>query len=103
MPDAACCVAKAAGEYDSTRGPAVVEANDNKIVYEITFNLLDAGLPMVDQGPQLIDNRDDTINIPIVPDNKGIGRRYPHKLVGVWLAINLTAHMPHGWHSYNLG
>ncbi len=74
---AACQIAKAAGECNGTRGPAVVEANDNKIVYEITFVLPDVGPPTVDQGAQLTDNRVDTINIPIVPDNKGVGQHYP--------------------------
>ncbi len=74
---AACQIAKDARERDGARGPAVVESNDNKIVYEIAFNLPDAGLPAADQGTQLADNRDDTINIPIVPGNKGVGQHYP--------------------------
>ena len=42
-------------------GPAVVEAEDNEIVYEITFNLPDAGLhPTVgDSAVVLGDDRND--------------------------------------------
>jgi hypothetical protein len=36
--------AQAAAAGDQQRGPALVEADDNKIVYEITFNLPNAGL-----------------------------------------------------------
>ncbi len=46
-------------------------------MFEITFNLPDAGLPAADQGTQLADNRDDTIDIPIVPYDEGVGQRYP--------------------------
>ncbi len=73
----ACQTAKDARERGGARGPAIVEADDNKIVYEITFDLPDAGLLAADQGAQLADNRDDTIDIPIVPDNEGVRRRYP--------------------------
>jgi hypothetical protein len=70
-------IAKDARERDGARGPAIVEADDNEIVNEITFDLPDAGLLAADQGTQLADNRDDTINIPIVPDDKGVGHCYP--------------------------
>jgi hypothetical protein len=32
---------------------------------------------MVDQGAQLADNRDDAINIPVVPEDKEAGKYYP--------------------------
>ncbi len=80
-PDARLCpayqIAEDAREHNGARGPAVVEANDNEIVYEVTFDLPDVDLPAADQGAQLADNRDDTINIPIVPDDEGVGRCYP--------------------------
>ncbi len=75
-----CHITKAAGEHDGTRGLAIVKADDNKIVYDITFDLPDAGLPMVDQGAQLADNRDDTINISLVPVNEGVRQPYPTSL-----------------------
>jgi hypothetical protein len=71
-------IAEDARERAGARGLAIVEADDNEIVYEITFDLPDAGLPAADsKGAQLADNRDDTINIPIVPDNKGVRQHYP--------------------------
>jgi hypothetical protein len=60
--------------------PAVV-ANENKIVYEITFDLLDARLPAPVPAPPLGDNRNDTITAPVIPDNRDIpvenSTRYP--------------------------
>ncbi len=47
---------------------------------EITFDLPDAGLPMVDKGAELADNRDNTIDTPVAPKdnmaNAG-GQCYP--------------------------
>jgi hypothetical protein len=64
---AACDIAVPEGEHNQLQGPALVEADDKEIVYEITFDLPDAGLPVVDEGAQLADNRDNTINTPVVP------------------------------------
>jgi hypothetical protein len=69
-------ITKDARERNGARGPAVVEADDNKIIYEITFDLPDEGLLAADQGAQLADTRDDTIDIPIVPEGKGVGQCY---------------------------
>jgi hypothetical protein len=50
--------------------PAVIEANEDKIVYKITFDLPDAGLPGEGQSQLQVplgNNRDDTTIAPIVP------------------------------------
>jgi hypothetical protein len=52
--------------------PGVVEAEENEIVYEITFDLSDAGLPAPASALPLGDNRNDTITAPVIPDNTDI-------------------------------
>ncbi len=50
--------------------PAVVEADDDNIVYKITFDLPNAGLPGEGQSQLQVplgNNRDDTTIAPIVP------------------------------------
>ena len=65
------CTATARVTADGTRS-AVVEADEDKIVYEITFDLPDAGLPAPAFTLPLGDNRNDTIIAPIIPDNMDI-------------------------------
>jgi hypothetical protein len=67
-------------KHNQLQGLALVEANDEEIVYEITFDLPDASLPMDDKGAELADSRDDTVNTPVVPkdDTANVGeQRYP--------------------------
>ena len=65
---------------DRTR-PAIVEANEDKIVYEIMFDLPEAGLPAPASDLPLGDNSNDMIIPPIMPDNMNIlvgdSSRYP--------------------------
>ena len=65
---------------DGTR-PAIVKANEDKIVYEITFDLPEAGLPAPALDLPLGDNRNDMIIPPIMQDNMNIlvgdSSRYP--------------------------
>jgi hypothetical protein len=56
----------------------LVEANDKEIVYEITFDLPNAGLPVDDEGAELADSRDNTIDTPVVTkdDTANAGGQY---------------------------
>ena len=56
---------------DGTR-PVVVEADKDEIIYEITFDLPDVGLPAPAHTLPLGDSQDDTIIPPIIPDNTDI-------------------------------
>ncbi len=58
----------AAAEHSA---PAVIESNEDKLVYEVTFELPDAGLvPIADNfAVPLGDDRDDTLVAPIVVDD----------------------------------
>ena len=51
--------------------PAVIESDEDELVYEVTFELPDAGLvPIADNfAVPLGDDRDDTLVAPIVVDN----------------------------------
>jgi len=85
------------------RGAAVVEADEDELVYEITFDIPDEGLLQVPVG----EDRDDTSSPVIALDNdKNHGgiqdvHCYPTQLAGVWSAINLTTHTHHEQRSYN--
>ena len=74
------CKAAARVAADGTI-PAVVEANEDKIVYKIMFDLPDAGLPAPAYNLPLRDNRNNTIIPPIIPNNRDIlvgdSSRYP--------------------------
>ena len=90
------CVAAARVAADGNR-PAVVEANEDKIMYKITFDLPDVGFPALALTLPLGDNRDNRIITPIIPDNMGIpvenSTRYPtqscRSAVGNQPVINL--------------
>ncbi len=58
----------AAAEHST---PAVIKSNEDEFVYEVTFELPDAGLvPIADNfAVPLGDDRDDTLVAPIVVDN----------------------------------
>jgi hypothetical protein len=64
-------------------GPAIIDAEDDKIVYELTFDLPDAGLPPADGDAAVVlgDDRNDNTAavIPVDTTAKGAatGRRYP--------------------------
>jgi len=82
------------------RGAAVVEADEDELVYEITFDVPDEGLLQMPLG----EDRDDTC-IPVVAlDNDETIQEFDairHELAGVWSAINLTTHTHHEQRSYN--
>ncbi len=74
----------ALGATAEHRAPAVIEGNEDELVYEITFELPDAGLvPIANDFDVLLgDDRDDTVVAPIVVDDvdtmEDLGaRRYP--------------------------
>jgi hypothetical protein len=61
-------------------GPTLVEADKDEIVYELTFDLRDAGLAPAFGAPgePLGDERDDTLVAAVPTDNDAsVGRRYP--------------------------
>jgi len=64
--------------------PPLVEANDDELVFEITFDIPEAGLlpPDGDPGESLGDESDDTL-IEAVPgaddETAAVGRRYPSR------------------------
>ncbi len=59
---------RAAAEHST---PAVIESNEDEVMYEVTFELPDAGLvPIADNfAVPLGDNRDNTLVTPIVVDD----------------------------------
>jgi hypothetical protein len=74
----------ALGAAAEHRAPAVIEGNKDELVYEITFELPNAGLVPIanDFDVPLGDDRDDTLVAPIVVDNFDAmedpgARRYP--------------------------
>ncbi len=81
--DAAGAIQQArANNLSQAQGPALVEADEDELVYEITFDIPDAGLLPADDDPgePLGDDMNDTL-VAAVPgaDNEGeaVGRRYP--------------------------
>ena len=52
--------------------PAVGETDEDEIVYKITFDLPDTGLPVPAPALPLGDNRNHTITAPVNPDNTDI-------------------------------
>ncbi len=63
-------------------GPALVEDNNDKIVYELTFNLLDAGLGVIESNIPpaeltLGDDQDNTVVTPLAAVDNKPEQRYP--------------------------
>jgi hypothetical protein len=87
-PQDCLCAAQAAAAAASLRAePALVEANEDKIVYEITFNLPDAGLtdgnviqddtpPPPAAGASILDMANKTVEILTNTDAVTTNRRY---------------------------
>jgi hypothetical protein len=79
--DAGEIIRRAHRNEDKPQGAALVEADDDEIIYEITFDLPDAGL--VPPGPPdllpLGDNHDDTAEPAVIPQDIEEGRRYPQR------------------------
>ena len=85
------------------RGAAVIEADENELVYEITFDIQTKGFSKCLLG------RTETTHpfrsllwTTTRPTTKS--RTFDviqNKLAGVWSAINLTTHKHHEQHSYN--
>jgi len=73
-------IRNAQGAHVQAPGPAPIEAEGDEIVYEITFDLLDAGLAgtdaehMSDMGDS---RRDDTSDVVMSTDTEADGPRYP--------------------------
>ncbi len=73
-------IRNAQGDHVQATDPALVEANEDKIVYELTFDLQDAGLHGDDTGnmSDMGDSRrDDTSGVVMGGDDEAAGRRYP--------------------------
>ena len=64
-------------------GPAVTEANEDKLVYELTFDLPDAGLAPLIANPDVLLGEDRTDDVAVVipndTDTASGGRRYPSR------------------------
>jgi len=60
-------------------GPAIIDAKDNEIMYQLTFNLPDTGLQPVDGDAAVVlgDDRNDNTAAVIPVDTAAKGRRYP--------------------------
>jgi hypothetical protein len=83
--DAAGAIRQArANDLSQAQGPALVEADEDELVYEITFDVPDAGLlPAADDpGEPLGDDMNDTLVVAVPgADDEGaaVGRRYPSR------------------------
>ena len=72
--------AQAQGEHAQAPGPALIDSDKDKIVYELTFNLPDAGLNgndtenMSDMGDS---RQDDTSAVVMGTKDEATGQRYP--------------------------
>jgi hypothetical protein len=89
----------AAVEYSA---PAVIESNEDELVYEVTFKLPDAGLfplPTI-----LLSHLGTTATIPSLPPllstmltlcRTRLPHAIRHELAGVQSAVNHTTHLPH--------
>jgi hypothetical protein len=76
-------------------GPALVEDNNDKIVYELTFNLLDAGLGVIESNIPpaeltLGDDQDNTVVTPLAAVDNKPEQRYP-----TWLRRSIIGHQPY--------
>ena len=92
------------------QAPAIIEANEDEIVSEVTFDTLslpDAGLPIVNAlGTNLGNQNNNTIVPTIVADDTNAHNpqsRYPTRACRVWLGTNRTTLLPHAWLSSNWG
>ncbi len=88
------------GDVPQARGPALIKANEDKILYELTFELSDTGFGIVGAGDTLkIGNyrQDDASTVVMAADDDTVGQRY------LQLAINPTTCMHLERHSSNLG
>ena len=78
--DANEMIRNAQGAHVQAPGPALIEADGDEIVYEITFDLPDAGLNgtiaenMSDMGDS---RRDDASAVVMSADDEADGQRYP--------------------------
>ncbi len=79
--DAAEMIWRAHGNDDEPQGPALVEADEDEIVYKITFDLPDAGLVPPDPCDLLPlgDNRNDMTKPAVIPQDIKEGCRYPQR------------------------
>jgi hypothetical protein len=62
--------------------PALVEADNDEIVYDLTFDLPDAGLGVVEPNippaePTLRDDQDNTVVVPVAAADDEPEQRYP--------------------------
>jgi hypothetical protein len=75
--DMLCAARAQAADEAQWQGPALVKADEDKIVYEITLDLLNAGLPTANADLQvpLRDDRDDTA-MAAITHNDDEARRY---------------------------
>ncbi len=79
--DMLCAAGVQAADKVQWQGPALVKADEDKIVYKIMFNLSNAGLPTANADLQVPlgdnrDNRDDTA-AAAVAHNDDEARHYP--------------------------
>jgi hypothetical protein len=79
--DANAIIRNAQGDdIPQASGPALIEANKDEIVYELTLELSDAGLGVADADATLgigNDRRDDTSTVVMAADNDTVSQRYP--------------------------
>ena len=67
-------------DVPQARGPALIEANEDEIVYKLTFELLDARLGVADADATLKignDRQDDASTVVMAADDNTVGQRYP--------------------------
>jgi hypothetical protein len=65
------CIRAALGAAAKQSTPAVIESDEDELVYEVTFELPDAGLVLIADNfaVPLGDDRDDTLVAPIIVDD----------------------------------
>ena len=74
-----CSTRAQMAEEEKQTGPTLVKADADKIVYKLTFNLPDAGLPLTNANLQipLGDKRDNTGVAAVTHDDDDRGQHYP--------------------------
>jgi hypothetical protein len=79
--DAMLRQAQAADDENRAHGPALVEADEDELVYELTFDLPDEGLiaPAGALHVPLGNDRNDDVAPVIIPQDEPDGRRYPQR------------------------
>ena len=78
--DANKMIWNAQGEHVHVTGPALIEADEDEIVYELTFDLPDAGLTNIetDNMSNMGNSRQDDVSAVVMgADNKASGQYYP--------------------------